>query len=94
MDDLRISDFFSHVDEMVFQMPCPAFLTSGLARLKVQLKSVIRVGKWLYPSLQAAANHLFCMDALSSLKVALIFLSSIMSLFQKFDFFFIQKICK
>lgn len=83
MDDLRISGFFSHVDEMVFQMPCPAFLTFGLARLKVLLKSAIHVGKWLNPSLQAAANHLFRMDALSSLKVALMFFSSIMSFFLK-----------
>lgn len=83
MDDLRISDFFSHADEMVFQMPCPASLMFGLARLKVQLKSVIQVGKWLYPSLQASASHLFCMDALSFLKVALMFFSFIMSFFLK-----------
>lgn len=83
MDDLRISDFFSHVDEMVFQMPCPAFLTFGLALLKVQPKSVIQAGEWPYPSLQASASHLFCVDTLSFLKAALMFFSSIMSFFLK-----------
>lgn len=92
MENLKISDFLSHVNERIFQMPCPAFLAFGLARLKVQLESVIQVGKWPYLSLQAAASHLFGMDALSSLKVALMPLSSIMSFFFKSLVFYFRRL--